>query len=50
MYTFKASKEQQQRLTSQIKEQEERVKAAAPDEKELKQLEKKVGEYKKGIT
>jgi hypothetical protein len=32
-------------LASQIKEQEVRVKAAAPDEKELKQLEKKVGEY-----
>jgi len=36
-------------LASQIKEQEVRVKAAAPDEKELKQLEKKVGEYKKGV-
>lgn len=44
---IEASKEQQERLTSQIKEQKERVKAAAPDEKELKQLEKKVGEYKK---
>lgn len=44
---IEANKEQQTRLTTQIKEQEERVKAAAPDEKELKQLEKKVGEYKK---
>ena len=35
-------------LKSQIKDQEERVKAAAPDEKQLKELEKKVKEYKKG--
>lgn len=44
---IEANKEQQTRLSSQIKEQEARVKAAAPDEKELKQLEKKVEEYKK---
>ncbi|XP_033759958.1 structural maintenance of chromosomes protein 4-like isoform X2 [Pecten maximus] len=44
---IKAMSEQETNLTAQIKEQEARVKAAAPDEKELKQLEKKVGEYKK---
>ncbi|XP_069103456.1 structural maintenance of chromosomes protein 4-like [Argopecten irradians] len=44
---IKAMSEQEVNLTTQIKEQEARVKAAAPDEKELKQLEKNIGEYKK---
>ena len=35
-------------MKEQIKEQEEKVKAAAPEEKQLKELEKKIGEYKKG--
>jgi hypothetical protein len=35
-------------LTSQIKDQEAKVKAAAPDEKQLKELETKVNQYRKG--
>jgi hypothetical protein len=42
--------EQAQALESQIVEQKEKVKAAAPDEKQLKQLEKMVEEYRKGTT
>ncbi|KAL4220505.1 Structural maintenance of chromosomes protein 4 [Mactra antiquata] len=43
---IKALTEQIETLEAQIVEQEKRVKAAAPDEKELKQLEKTVAEYK----
>ncbi|XP_060578899.1 structural maintenance of chromosomes protein 4-like [Ruditapes philippinarum] len=44
---IKALTEQAQALESQIVEQKEKVKAAAPDEKQLKQLEKMVEEYRK---
>ncbi|KAK3094368.1 hypothetical protein FSP39_000811 [Pinctada imbricata] len=43
----KALEEQVTMLKTQIKEQEARVKAAAPDEKQLKELEKKVAQYQK---
>lgn len=42
-----ALEEQIKSLTSQIKEQEGKVKAAAPDEKQLKDLETKVNQYRK---
>ena len=35
-------------LQAQIKEQEVKVKAAAPDKKQLDDLEKKVNAYRKG--
>ena len=47
---LQALREQIEALESQIVEQKEKVKAAAPDEKQLKQLEKMVAEYRKGIT
>lgn len=40
--------EQVENLEAQIVEQEQRVKDSAPDEKQLKQLEKGVAEYRKG--
>lgn len=43
-----ASDEHEKTLAVQIKEQQERVKAAAPDEKELNELQKKVEAHKKG--
>ena len=43
-----ALKEQVSSLQSQIKEQEVKVKAAAPDKKELDGLQKKVDTYRKG--
>ena len=49
MVFLQALSEQEETLKAQIVEQEGRVKAAAPDEKQLKELEKKVAEYKKGI-
>ena len=44
-----ALKEQCTSLETQIGQQKERVKAAAPDEKALKQLEKTTAEHKKGV-
>ncbi|KAL3847105.1 hypothetical protein ACJMK2_018035 [Sinanodonta woodiana] len=44
---IKALTEQEEVLKGQIMEQEGRVKAATPDEKQLKEIEKKVMEYKK---
>ena len=38
-----------QNLKKQKVEQQQRVKDAAPDEKTLKQLEKTLGEYRKGM-
>ena len=38
-----------QNLKKQKVEQQQRVKDAAPDEKTLKQLEKTIGEYRKGM-
>ena len=43
-----ALKEQVSSLQAQIKEQEVKVKAAAPDKKQLGDLEKKVNAYRKG--
>ena len=48
MFSFQSLKEQVTSLTKQKKDQEEAVKNAAPDEKTLKQLEKKVEGYRKG--
>lgn len=47
-FLSQALEEQIKSLTSQIKEQEGKVKAAAPDEKQLKELETKVNQYRKG--
>ncbi|XP_071085692.1 structural maintenance of chromosomes protein 4-like [Haliotis cracherodii] len=44
---IKALSDQTTTLKAQIVEQQEKVKAAAPDQKQLKELEKKVNEYKK---
>ncbi len=41
-------KEQVDTLKKQKAEQQRKVKEATPDEKTLKQLEKKVGEFRKG--
>ena len=43
-----ALKEQVSSLQAQIKEQEVKVKAAAPDKKQLDDLQKKVDAYRKG--
>ena len=43
-----ALKEQVSSLQAQIKEQEVKVKAAAPDKKQLDDLQKKVNAYRKG--
>lgn len=48
LFLSQALEEQIKSLTSQIKEQEGKVKAAAPDEKQLKDLETKVNQYRKG--
>ena len=45
---LQALEEQIVSLTTQIKEQEVKVKAAAPDEKQLKGLQTKVNQYRKG--
>ena len=49
MITLLQTLEQQEKLlTKQIEEQNEKVKSVAPDEKQLKTLQVKVDEYKKG--
>ena len=45
---FQSLTEQEQALKSQREEQVERVKAAAPDKKALKELEQQVDKYRDG--